>query len=284
VGTGFRTTQQLSLIAVFAVSAIAQTSSISAIMGGFGTVGEIGGIVAGNPLMQLTGRPYSAEQVTEQVQTLADGTHMSQATRKVRFYRDSADRTRTEHIFTPPPGAAMRMAGQAFIEIADPVAGYRYTLDQHNQVARRMAWPPVLPQLDRGVRKTVPSSSQNSANILRAKTDAAADVTSARPHPITSRESLGAQIIEGITVEGMRTTVTYPEGFLGNDRPITTVSETWSSAELKTVVLSKTSDPRWGETTTKLINISQTEPEPSLFQIPADYSVEDEPQPGVTQR
>jgi len=51
---------------------------------------------------------------------------------------------------------------------------------------------------------------------------------------------------------------------------------------LKMVVLSKNSDPRSGESTTRLTNISRAEPDPSLFQIPADYEVV-EPQTPVKQ-
>ena len=93
--------------------------------------------------------------------------------------------------------------------------------------------------------------------------------------PEFSRESLGTQTIEGVLAEGSRTTVTYPIGAVGNDRPITTVSETWTSPELKTVVLSKNSDPRNGDSITRLTNISRLEPDSSLFQIPSDYEIVD---------
>jgi hypothetical protein len=71
--------------------------------------------------------------------------------------------------------------------------------------------------------------------------------------------------------------MTFPEGAIGNDRPITTVTETWMSSDLKTVVLSKSSDPRFGDSTTKLTNIVMAEPDPALFQVPSDYSIMDEP-------
>ena len=164
-------------------------------------------------------------------------------------------------------------SGPSFIQIADPVAGYRYMLDSHNQTARRSAWPPVF-----GRANAVASTNQLPPAIPPAKAAAAAP---ARPHPDTTHESLGTQTIEGVIAEGVRRTMTFPAGFMGNDRPITTVSETWTSPDLKTVVLSKTSDPRYGESTTKLTNIVMAEPDPALFQIPADYSIVDEPVPGI---
>jgi hypothetical protein len=42
------------------------------------------------------------------------------------------------------------------------------------------------------------------------------------------------------------------------------------------VILSKMSDPRSGEQTQKLINISRSEPDASLFQPPPDYTIVDE--------
>ena len=69
----------------------------------------------------------------------------------------------------------------------------------------------------------------------------------------------------------------YPAGAFGNDRPVTVIRETWRSTELKVMILSKNSDPRSGETTTKLTNISRAEPDPALFQIPADYKIVENP-------
>jgi hypothetical protein len=74
---------------------------------------------------------------------------------------------------------------------------------------------------------------------------------------------------------GQRVTITIQAGKIGNERPIVTVNERWYSPELQTVVFSKNSDPRMGETTYKLINIDRSEPNSTLFQVPADYTVEE---------
>jgi hypothetical protein len=90
-----------------------------------------------------------------------------------------------------------------------------------------------------------------------------------------NQEQLGTQTIEGVAAEGTRVTFTIPAGKIGNDRPIVTVNERWYSPELQTVVLTKNSDPRMGETTYRLTNIDRSEPDPSLFQVPADYTVDE---------
>ena len=74
----------------------------------------------------------------------------------------------------------------------------------------------------------------------------------------------------------MTQTVTTPVGAVGNDRPITRVCETWTSPELKLRLLQQCSDPRARDTTERLININRAEPDPSLFQVPAGYTIVDE--------
>ena len=89
-------------------------------------------------------------------------------------------------------------------------------------------------------------------------------------------ESLGTETIEGILVTGARMTTTFPVGSLGNDREFSSYTESWISPDLGLTIMAKTVDPRYGETTMRLINLSRNEPEPSLFQPPADYSVVEE--------
>jgi hypothetical protein len=49
---------------------------------------------------------------------------------------------------------------------------------------------------------------------------------------------------------------------------------------LKVPVLVNMSDPRRGTSTMQLTNISQTAPDPTLFQIPSSYTVKSGPPPG----
>ncbi len=93
----------------------------------------------------------------------------------------------------------------------------------------------------------------------------------------TKKESLGKQMMEGVEAEGTRTIATIPAGTLGNEQPIQIVSERWYSPELQTVVMTRHSDPRVGETTFRLTNINRGEPARSLFEVPADYTVKEGP-------
>jgi hypothetical protein len=281
------------IVLSFAAAAIAQTNSSTGTIGGaIGPVPVRAQLVNGGwtstssfvgvPGGTVTGAPYSAEEVTEHIQTLADGTHISQPSPQVKLYRDSQGRTRTERTFPLPPGAsAAGVDAPGLIEIFDAVSGARYTLEPRNHTARKISFPSTPPPPPPPNSATVSANRTTQINraiqVLPALAPAppgfASDAQAQRPQ--FSRESLGTQTVEGVLAEGSRTTVVYPIGAVGNDRPITTVSETWMSPELKTVVLSKNSDPRSGESTTRLTNISRSEPAPSLFQIPPDYEVVD---------
>ena len=87
--------------------------------------------------------------------------------------------------------------------------------------------------------------------------------------------------MEGVTVTGTRTTHTIPAGQIGNDRPLSIVTEVWTSPDLKTVIYSKRSDPRMGDQTFQLTNIVRAEPDPSLFTVPSDFKILDVPGPIV---
>jgi hypothetical protein len=84
-------------------------------------------------------------------------------------------------------------------------------------------------------------------------------------------EALGQQVMEGVMAEGTRTTTTLEAGAIGNDRPISIVSERWMSPELQTAVMTKRTDPRTGEETFRLTNVHRGEPGADLFLLPPGY-------------
>jgi hypothetical protein len=236
------------------------------------------------------------------VQTLSDGnriTHQSSST----LDRDSQGRTRRDQTLDAigPFGAATNPPNLTFI--TDPVAQVQYVLDNTARTAQEtvlMSTPsgdwgasasgaragffartgtalsgsvqttgdlPPLPPMPPGGGNVMffrgPGGNPPSLNV------------SSLPAPTT--EDLGKQTIEGVECTGTRTTVTIAAGAIGNDQPIQIVSERWYSADLQEVVLSTNSDPRMGKTTYRLTNISRNEPAPSLFQVPAGYTVTHSP-------
>lgn len=214
----------------------------------------------------IRGMPYSAEQVFDQTQTLADGTHITQKTEVTKLFRDSEGRSRTERPMFRGMNAALD--DLTIVEIIDPVTGFGYILDPYNYVAHRFAPREGVggPARYSDEVRVVPSATVHPLTPAPSRTD----------RPEVSTESLGSQIVEGVNAEGRRITRTLPVGMIGNDRPLVSVTESWFSPEMRITILSKSSDPRRGESVTRLRNIDRSEPDPALFRMPPDYQVVDE--------
>ena len=86
-------------------------------------------------------------------------------------------------------------------------------------------------------------------------------------------ESLGKQMMEGVSAEGTRYVSMIEVGAIGNDRPIQISSESWYSPDLQMVIMSKHSDPRTGDESFRVTNISRGEPAAYLFQLPTGYQI-----------
>ena len=78
--------------------------------------------------------------------------------------------------------------------------------------------------------------------------------------------------IDGLKVNGERTTWTIEAGKIGNEKPIVSTREVWRSPELMLTVQSRDADPRSGEQNYRLEKIRRGEPDPALMKPPADFS------------
>ncbi len=218
----------------------------------------------------VKGQPYQAEAVTETIHRLADGNTIK---RKItaQVYRDSDGRTRRESSFAGLGPFAPTDDQRRAVFISDPEAGVAYVLNNDDKTARKLPRPPRHGEGDGKdrffFRRPGPEGPDGKGPEHR--------FTKRLPDPV--KEPLGTKTIEGVEAEGTRSTVTIPAGDIGNERPIQMVRERWYSSELKAVVLSKHNDPRMGETVYRLTNISRTEPDHALFEVPSDYTVKDSP-------
>jgi hypothetical protein len=246
----------------------------------------------------VKGAPYSATAITEYVQTLGDGNQIIRKNES-KLYRDSEGRTRNEQTLETIGKWAAAGNPSQLIHIDDPVTGYKYDLDPVARTAikgirgiDRMAqmqatlaalqkyeaiqneWDPVAK-----ARRTVEwmiemekrKQEKRKTAEKQGKLKEGANIDGAAGRRKT--ESLGKRMIEGVEAEGSRVTITIPAGEIGNTLPIEIIDETWQSPELQLVVMSKHRDPRSGETTYRLTNISRSEPDRSLFEVPSDYTV-----------
>ena len=266
-----------------ACSMMAQDAGPVAIQAAPLRVGTMAFSAFGAQATPIKGAPFTATITNESVQTLADGTHITQSSSGATA-RDSQGRTRQD---APLPSIGNLSATDAphIVIIQDPVAGTSYTLNLTDKTAWKNPMPPMPASgTASGVNVSGTAVSTNTV-FIRAGGDAAQMPD--MPPPLASQifiqkrlaedagevttEDLGTQMIEGVQVTGTRSTQTIPVGKIGNDRPIVITTEVWTSPDLKTTVLSKRSDPRMGDQTFKLTNIQRSEPDPSLFTVPSDF-------------
>ena len=241
----------------------------------------------------VKGAPYSGTEVNETNQVLADGTRIHNEM-QTQVWRDSEGRVRRE-------------TGNQ-VMIYDPVTNLSYSINTKNQTVRKLPLGTYMftatpdgsktnTQYFRFSTSTDPSDSPDTHKVrLDAQMENLAQIEAKRNMEIATLETargmamdpatgkvtarakgvtqtLGKRMMEGVNADGTSETSTIETGAIGNDRPIQTVNERWFSSDLQTVMMSRHNDPRTGEETFKLINVSRTEPPGYLFQIPAGYQV-----------
>jgi hypothetical protein len=215
----------------------------------------------GKPVLNA---PYSAEAVTEVIQTLADGNRIEQRTSAV-VARDSRGRTRREQQGIAL-GALVARAESPIVTITDPTAGTQLNLNQDAKIARRSqsigSLPPTLPR-----------------DVGAGMAAGDAGFASGESSPQVRTRKLGTKQLEGVRAEGTERTITIPAGAMGNALPMQIVSERWYSPDLKVVVMTRRIDPRFGETRFRLTNIVRGEPPAHLFEVPSDFRIEDQQRP-----
>lgn len=245
----------------------------------------------------VKGSPYSAQAVTETVQTLADGNRIVRKTTS-SVYRDGEGRTRQDQSVGNIGPYAVAGEPRQMIFINDPVSGVNYILDARDKTARKMNLPRVIER----IRKKADEENAASTEVTVTTANGGANVTMEGPRKTPAQgdrfwvnegvertftvqlkepktESLGKQMFDGIEAEGTRETMTIAAGEIGNEQPINIVFERWYSAELQVVVMSKHTDPRVGENIYRLTGINRGEPAHTLFELPGDYTVKETIEP-----
>jgi len=249
----------------------------------------------------VTGAPYAADAVTEAIQVLADGNRIVRRT-SARVYRDGAGRTRRETL--GPDGQVTE------VFISDPVRGTSIVFDPASNTAHRSSVATFVTTTGTSTYTITTAAKQDAEQqakqfaeqkaaqqkaeqkaaqhvIVTGRASGVAGGVVTSVGPVTwvtehasqvgaappTKEDLGQQVIEGVPAKGTRTTSVVPAGAIGNEQPITVVSEEWTSIDLKVLVMTKHVDPRSGETTYRLTGITRGEPSPSLFEPPAGVTV-----------
>jgi TonB family protein len=210
--------------------------------------GRVSEWVYGERIPAVRGLPFSAKVELESVSQLQDGTQITHKTYNLDA-RDSAGRTHNEmRNWITAEGEEPKLTR---IELYDPSTKTRTDLFLLTKLARQWVVAPA----------------------------AQATSVAATAKPTAMREEIGTGTMESLPVKGTRVTQTYPIGALGNDRPLSIVTEYWYAAELRLNLLTKRTDPRYGVQTVRVTELQRQEPDAALFAIGEGYKVVQETGP-----
>src|SRR6266568_3636791 len=196
-----------------------------------------------------------ADARREWIRTLSDGGTITFVNKR-RIARDAKGRIYQERwALVPKNGKAESM--MTAIQIADPNAHTLYNC--------------------------FPLAQTKHCDLIMYTASSSTDYTVASPatgplpgdRGFAVHEDLGKQFIAGVETVGTRDATTYNPGLFGNDRKVTIEREFWHSPQLGVNLLSIRSDPRIGKQTFTVRTVILGEPDLSLFELPAGFTVVD---------
>jgi hypothetical protein len=235
----------------------------------FGGPMELLGFEGGHGGRVVKGAPYSAKATSETTQTLAltDGTTTTiHRTTQSLLYQDNQGRSRREVTLSGFGGKTHKL-----VTIADPVAGAHYVVDDEHKVVHKMSLRTHGGNASGGMAAGV-FPEKMKAQMQAEEASGALKKESGSPNVTVNVNGVSASV----STKWTRITRMIAAGDIGNDKPIQVISERWYSPKLQIVVKSTRSDPRFGTTTYTVTDIqTTTEPDASLFTIPADYTVKE---------
>src|SRR5215469_10316595 len=198
-------------------------------------------------ILPTTNAPFTATVTTELSKILSDGSTQTNWNHRT-VARDSSGRIFEERRFFAPNGdkVATRISE---LDYSDP--------GRHEMYACR-------PQ-------------EKTCYVNRYYAPESVKLMPAGPLPngggSVTREELGQKTIDDLNLIGSREITTLNAGVVGNQKTEPIVKEFWYSPRLQINVITKRFDPRFGSQNFVVSNVNQSEPDPKLFEPPADYRV-----------
>jgi hypothetical protein len=191
--------------------------------------------------------PFSAVINVERTIINNDGSVMQ--FKNVRHIgRDSQGRVHNESR-EPVPASSTKTPQLLHIHLYDPQTRISTDIDP----GRHVYWTVVLNHPP----ATEPPSLRFSAPDGQAP-----------PNEFAKEEDLGTREIEGVSAHGIRQTQSIPDS---GGKEIVVTDEYWYSADLRINLLIKHTDPRSGNKTMTVNEITRTEPDRAFFEVPEGY-------------
>jgi hypothetical protein len=205
--------------------------------------------VAGIEVLPVTGKPFFAKDNIVWTRKLEDGSTVTTQLFAV-VARDSQGRIYRERRSFVPANS-----------------------DKESRLQELMVFDPIAKT------KTACVLGTHECNITAYRA-----ATSFRPLPAgtfdqgtrhLTREDLGTNVVDDLNVIGTRETTYINQGAVGNDRPLVSTREFWYSPDLETNVSVTRQEPTEGTQVIKLTDLSRSEPDAALFEIPSGYTMHD---------
>jgi hypothetical protein len=199
--------------------------------------------------------PFFATLATESVKYSADGASMTFVNER-HIGRDAQGRIYEERWVLVPKGSNVK-SYMNWIQIADGKQRTLYNCSPQKHICDLLVYDPASDLAAAAPRKPSPHIVQSEKGSQ-------------------SWEDLGARNILGFETAGVRETSITNSGVLGNDQPLTSLTEYWHSQQLGINLLSVRSSPFFGKQTFEIIELSIAEPNPQLFEVPDGYKINDQ--------
>jgi len=205
----------------------------------------------------ITGLPFIADETIRTLQELANGVTLRHQL-KARVVRSSQGVQRFESSEVTSDSAQPQSPTQVYV--IDPV---KHTV---------LSWHTSLKT---ATLTHLPANALATVNFLPQPRPAPGNPKIPLENVRTS--DLGHQTLDKIDLVGTRLVTTIPVGKIGNEQPIEVTHEVWGSPELQLTFKESDQDPRAGNRTLEITHITREEPDASLFEVPAGYTVKERP-------
>jgi hypothetical protein len=226
-------------------------------------VGAYGGGMPVSGFPVVTGRPFRANVNSRSIQPFPGGTLKTYEYHGV-MARDSQGRIMRESPEAPFDSATIPTGGFAYsphgVSVTDPIAKVSIQWQDMSKMVMKMN---LLP-------------NQMRAQTLNICEAAAGAARGGRVNPNRRVEDLGEKRIQGLAAVGCRITTIVPASREDpNQEAITVTEESWSSTELGVMLIHIHHDTRGSDLLDRLDDIVREEPDPAIFQPPANYTTHD---------
>ncbi len=197
--------------------------------------------------------PFTLTLVTEWSRPLGNGGSFTLANQR-RIARDGKGRIYQERWLLVPKGGKIA-SEMNVIQIVDPA---EHTT--HNCFVREKACEII-------------GYGLSTQSVYKPRIGSTGPLPDGRGYQ--QHEELGVSNTAGVDTTGYRETTTLNPGVLGNDQPMVTVREFWYSARLGISLISKVDDPQSGKQVFTVKDLTTSEPDPRLFDVPEGYKIVD---------